>query len=152
MSGLDGLSYEQLKGKWIAFKGHLTHTTNQFEAALELPLGIDQAHSKVMIKVSKAEEVLEAMEAKGATEEHALEVKRGLQDCDQLMKWIGDKLKSQLQVENAGKVENFDRSLDDTDFSVEEILDKIQEFFRAQYNVIFDKVKFHKTIQHSNKH
>ncbi|TRY67287.1 hypothetical protein TCAL_16932 [Tigriopus californicus] len=64
MSGLDGLSYEQLKRKWVAFKGHLTRATNQFEAALELPFGIDQAHSKVMIKVSKAEEVLEAMEAK----------------------------------------------------------------------------------------
>ncbi|TRY61541.1 hypothetical protein TCAL_16345, partial [Tigriopus californicus] len=35
--------------------------------------------------------------------------------------------------------------------SVEEILDKIQEFFRAQYNVILDKVKFHKTIQHDNQ-
>ncbi|TRY67775.1 hypothetical protein TCAL_02958, partial [Tigriopus californicus] len=139
-----------------------------------------------------------------------MEVERGLQDCDQLMKWIGDKLKSRLLVESAGVVDGLESEInpsptmgrpritirqpdllrdyrklaevnrcnqeqqvanlrsfldsemreklrisievsDDTDLSVEEILDKIQEFFRAQYNVILDKVKFHKTIQHSNQ-
>ncbi|TRY78582.1 hypothetical protein TCAL_11229 [Tigriopus californicus] len=226
LGSLEGLSYEQLKRKLNAFKGHLTRSVNQFESTLALPFGTDQAYAKVTLKIHNVEEVLEMMESKSMTEEHLAEVARGFQECDQLLKWVGDKLRSQSQFPGTDVIDQRDPNFsvdqrpnrpkivirqpdvlrgdvdlntfvewrllfedyrklsdldkcpqsqqtanlrsfldlemreklrismqipEDTSMAVDQIMEEMQKFFRAQYNIILDKVKFHKTTQHEGQ-
>lgn len=100
MANLESLSFDQLKRKWIALKGHLAPSVNQFDIAVELPIGMESAYSKVTNKILQVEEVLEAMEIKSMTKEHAIEVGRGFQECDQILKGIGDKIRVRHQSLN----------------------------------------------------
>ena len=223
MDDLEKCSFEQLKSKLRAYKGHLTRAMGELHSCAANRVGVCIAE-KVMLstkeRLDKVVKVVEFMELK-MTEEEAREAAevivqkeydsidksraeifklfkhcqanveqiptqdssvgskptklsckepeqlKGDANLNQFMEWrlmfddyrklAGlDKLPLDVQLANLRlcldkemreKVRISMDIPDDTTLTVDEILEAMKKFFRAQYNIILDKVNFQRTIQ-----